>query len=237
MVDIHSHIVFGVDDGSKSLNQSIKYLDQLKKIGLKRVICTPHSKGGNIDKIVKVNENYSKLVKEAKKRGIELFLGNEILYSEKTIRLLERNRLRTLNDSDYILLEFKRSERMEIEHIIDILESLKEKGYKVILAHPELYVNYRNIENMYRIKDTGTLLQMDATSILRNKTNKKTYKFSKKLLEEKLIDIVASDSHCTKKRSYLPFKKAYKKIKRKYGKIYADILFKKNPSLLIGGTV
>ena len=173
MVDIHSHIVFGVDDGSKSLNQSIKYLDQLKKIGLKNEYSWKSYK--------QVNENYSKLVKEAKKRGIELFLGNEILYSEKIIRLLERNRLRTLNDSDYILLEFKRSERMEIEHIIDILESLKEKGYKVILAHPELYVNYRNIENMYRIKDTGTLLQMDATSILRNKTNKKTYKFSKKL--------------------------------------------------------
>ena len=235
MVDIHSHIIFDIDDGSKSLKQSIKYLNQIKKIGLKRVICTPHSKAGNIDKIVKTNENYKKLKKEAKKIGIELYLGNEILYSDKIVRLLERNRLRTLNETDYILLEFKRSERMELEHIIDILELLKEKGYKVILAHPELYVNYRNIENMYRIKDTGTLLQMDATSILRNKTNKKIYKFSKKLLDEKLIDIVASDSHCTKKRSYISFKKAYKRIKRKYGKIYADILFKKNPSLLIGG--
>lgn len=235
MVDIHSHIIFDIDDGSKSLNQSIKYLNQLKKIGLKRVICTPHSKGGNIDKIVKTNENYKKLVREAKKRDIELFLGNEIMYSDKIIRLLERNRLRTLNNSDYILLEFKRSERMDIEHIIDILELLKEKGYKVILAHPELYVNYRKLENMYRIKDTGTLLQLDATSILRNKTNKKTYKFSKQLLSEKLIDIVASDSHCTKKRSYISFKKAYKRIKRKYGKIYADNLFTKNPELLIGG--
>lgn len=237
MVDIHSHIIFDVDDGSKSLNQSIKYLDQLKKIGLNRVICTPHSKGGSIDKIVKINENYKTLAKEAKKRNIELYLGNEIMYSDKMIRLLERNRLRTLNESNYILLEFKRSERMEIDHIIDILELLKENGYKVILAHPELYVNYRNIENMYRIKDTGTLLQLDATSILRNKTNKKTYKFSKKLLDEKLIDIVASDSHCTKKRSYLSFKKAYKRIKRKYGKSYADILFKHNPNLLVGGKI
>ena len=235
MVDIHSHIIFDIDDGSKSLKQSIKYLNQIKKIGLKGVICTPHSKGGNIDKIVKTNENYKKLVKEAKKRNIELYLGNEIMYSDKIVRLLERNRLRTLNDSNYILLEFKRSERMDIEHVIDILELLKEKGYKVILAHPELYVNYRNIENMYKIKDTGTLLQLDATSILRNKTSKKTYKFSKKLLNEKLIDIVASDSHCTNKRSYLSLKKAYKRIKRKYGKIYADILFKKNPELLIGG--
>lgn len=237
MVDIHSHLIYDIDDGSKSLKQSIKTLKQIKKIGLNRVICTPHSKGGNIDKIVKINENYKKLLKEAKKRNIELYLGNEIMYSDKTVRLLERNRLKTLNDSDYILIEFKRSERMDIENIIDILENLKEKGFKVILAHPELYVNYRNIENMYRIKDTGTLLQLDATSILRNKTNKKTYKFSKKLLDEKLIDIVASDAHCTRKRSYLNFTKAYKRIKRKYGKVYADILFKQNPGLLVGGEV
>ena len=235
MVDIHSHLIFDIDDGSKSLDQSIKYLNEIKKIGLKRVICTPHSKSGNIDKIVKTNENYKKFLKEAKKRDIKLYLGNEILYSDKTIRLLERNRLKTLNDSEYILIEFKRTERMDIDHIIDILENLKENGYKVILAHPELYVNYRDIEYMCRIKDTGTLLQMDATSILRNKTSKKIYKFSKKLLERNLIDIVASDAHCTKKRSYLNFKKAYKRIKRKYGKIYADTLFSENPALLIGG--
>lgn len=235
MIDIHSHIIFDVDDGSTSLKQSIKTLDQIKKIGLEKVICTPHSKLGNIDKFTKVNENYKKLLEEANKRNIKLYLGNEILYSEKTIKLLERNRLRTLNNTDYILLEFKRNERMDIEHIIDILDNLKELGYKVVLAHPELYVNYRNVENMYKIKETGTLLQLDATSILRNQTNKKVYKFSKKLLDYKLIDIVASDSHCTKQRSYKPFKKAYKKIKRKYGINYANVLFNKNPELLIGG--
>lgn len=235
MIDIHSHIIFDVDDGSASLKQSIKTLDQIKKIGLKKVICTPHSKLGNIDKFVKVNENYKKLQEEALKRNIELYLGNEILYSDKIIKLLERNRLRTLNDSKYILLEFKRNERMDIDNIIDILDLLKEKGYQVILAHPENYVNYRNIDIMYKIKETGTLLQLDATSIIRNKTTKKVYKFSKKLLDHKLIDIVASDSHCTKKRNYIPFKKAYKKIKRKYGISYADILFKENPNLLIEG--
>lgn len=232
--DIHSHLIYNVDDGSKSLHQSLKALDQIKKAGIERVICTPHTKTGNIDKIMKVKENYLILKRAAEKRGIELYLGNEIMYSSKTIRLLERNRVFTLSDSKYILVEFKRTENMSIDNIIEILEGIKECGYKPILAHPEFYIHYRSISNMYKIKDTGTLLQMDATSIL-DKNNSKVYKFSKKLLNEKLVDIVATDSHCTRKRSYLSFKKAYKKIKRKYGLEYAIILFKRNPEKIVGG--
>jgi len=63
MIDIHSHIIFDVDDGSKTLNQSIKELKRIKKIGLEEVICTPHFRSGNIDKIMKVKENYNKLKK------------------------------------------------------------------------------------------------------------------------------------------------------------------------------
>lgn len=232
--DIHCHIVFDVDDGSKSFEQSLKALEQIKKSGIEQVICTPHFRSGNIDKILKTKENYLKLQEEAKKKNINLYFGNEILYSDKTIRLLERNRLLTLNNSKYVLVEFKRNERMNIEHILDILESIKENGYIPVLAHPELYVNYREIANFYKIKETGTLLQLDATSILKNKTKKKIYKFSKQLLDEKLIDVVASDSHCTSKRNHLSFKKAYKKIKRKYGIDYANILFKSNPSMIVG---
>lgn len=232
-IDIHSHIIFDVDDGSKTLEQSIKELKQIKKIGLEDVICTPHSRSGNIDKLVKIKENYLEIKEEAKKLDINLYLGNEILYSDKILTLIKRNRLLTLNNSKYVLIEFKRAESMNIDSVINILEELIENGYKPVLAHPELYINYRNINDMYKIKETGTLLQMDATSIIKNKTTGKIYNFSKKLLKERLIDIVASDSHCTKKRDHLSFKKAYKKISKKYGKDYSDILFKENPSLII----
>lgn len=234
MIDIHSHIIFNVDDGSKSLEQSIKELKQIRKIGLEEVICTPHSKSGNIDKIMKIKENYTILNEEAKKLGIKLYLGNEIMYSEKMLRLLKNNRLLTLNNSKYILLEFRRNERMDINNIVTILDEVIEAGYKPILAHPELYMNYRNIRDMIKIKETGTLLQMDATSIIKNKTDRKIYKFSKKLLKEKLIDIVSSDAHCTKKRNHLSYKKAYKKISKKYSKEYAEILFNKNIKMIVG---
>lgn len=212
-IDIHSHLIFGVDDGSKTFDQSKQYLKEMKKIGLNKVVCTPHIRSGNKDKVLKIIENFKKLREEANNQGIELYIGNEILYSDKTLELLKNKRITTINHSKYILLEFKRSENMHIDSVVNILESFIDEGYKVVLAHPELYPHYRNINDIKKIKETGALLQMDATSILRNKTNRHVYKFSKKLLTERLIDVIASDAHCTKKRNFLSLDKAYSKIK------------------------
>ena len=141
-------------------------------------------------------------------------------------------KLTTLNKSDYLLIEFKRSESMDIDSLIDSLEEFIEAGYKVVLAHPELYINYRSISYMKKIKEIGVMLQMDATSILRSKTNSRVYKFAKSLLKEKLVDIVASDSHCTKERNFSSLNDAYKKIYKK-DKNYANIIFYENPLKII----
>ncbi len=233
-IDIHSHIVFDVDDGSKSLEQSIKYLKEIKKIGMNKVVCTPHMKHGKKEKALKIVKNFKILREEANKLNIKLYLGNEIMYSDQIVDLLKHKKITTLNNSNYVLVEFKRNENMDIDTVLDSLEELIENGYNVILAHPELYHNYRNIEYIKKIKELGVMLQLDATSILRRRTNREIYKFSKKLLKERLIDIVASDSHCTKKRDFLSMKKAYKKIKNKYGKTYANIIFYENQSEIVG---
>lgn len=231
-IDTHSHIIFGVDDGAKDLETSINTLKEIKKIGLEHVVCTPHVRYGNTDKITLVNKNYNTLKKYASELGINLYLGNEILYSDRIADLIKYNRINPLNKTKYLLVEFKRSESMNIVEVISLLEELMEKGYKVILAHPELYINYHDIGYMRELKDSGVMLQMDATSILRRNNSKKIYKFAKTLLDEKLIDIVASDSHSTKTRNYIKFRKAYKKIKRKYGDTYAEILFYNNPAMV-----
>ena len=88
---------------------------------------------------------------------------------------------------------------------------------------------YYNIDDIRRIKETGVMLQIDATSLYQ----KKVKKLTKKLLKEKLVDVVASDCHCTKKRNYLIYHKAYKKIKRKYGFDYTNIIFYLNPFNII----
>ncbi|MBR1377449.1 MAG: hypothetical protein IJ565_06545 [Bacilli bacterium] len=227
MIDIHSHIIFDVDDGSKTLEQSIKYLEEIKKVGIKKVVCTPHIKNQNDEKLRKIDINYKILKEEANKRGIELYLGNEIMYSEKIITLLNNENIHTLNNTKYILVEFKRNENMDEESIITIFEKIIDAGYNPILAHPELYRHYRHIDFVEKLRAIGVIIQIDATSVLASSPFN-IYIYTHKLLKNCLVDIVASDSHCTRKRNFKSLSKAYKKLKRKYGD-YADIMFKENP--------
>lgn len=229
MIDIHTHLLFDVDDGSKSLEQSIQYLQEIKKIGMNKVVCTPHIKFGTREKALKIVNNFKILREEAKKYDIELFLGNEIMYSNETVELLNHKKITTIQHSKYVLVEFKRNENMAFDQVLSFLEGLVENGYYPILAHPELYIYYRDIDKMKKIKETGTMLQIDATSLFQKTSNYKIKKFTKKLFSERLVDIVASDSHCTKQRNFKIFKKAYQYSKRKYGKTYTKIIFYENP--------
>lgn len=230
VVDIHSHLIFGVDDGAKTLEDSIQTLEQLEKLGIKKVICTPHICHGNIEHIYKIKEHFLKVRQIAKEKNIELFLGTEILMTSETANLLSKRRLRPLDGKKYVLVEFKRSENMEQEKAISLLEDIIDIGYKPILAHPELYVHYQDIYFFSKLKEIGVLLQLDASSMVRKKTPYKIYKFSKKLLKNKLIDIVASDNHSNEKRNYNVLKEAYQIINKKYGKEYAELLFCINPN-------
>lgn len=233
LVDIHSHIIYDVDDGSDSKEKSIEYLNEAKKCGVEKIVCTPHIRRGNREKIEKIIRNFLDIKMYADELGISLYLGTEILVIENTCELLKKKRLRSINGNKYILVEFKRDENIDIDTLIYRLEELADTGYIPILAHPELYINYRKINDIRRIRESGVLLQLDATSINKSTTTSKIYKFSKKLLKERLIDVVASDTHCTKKRNYLAFAKAYKMVSKKYGKEYADIIFKENPNEII----
>lgn len=230
-IDIHCHIINNVDDGSNSLEQSLRELIIAKKMGMKNIICTSHICYGKDNKLSKIENNYNILKEYSKILGVNLYLGNEILYNNDIIELLKSKKIKSLNDSKYILIEFKRNENMNFEQLLNCLEELLDHGYKVILAHPELYLNYNKIEYMKKLKEEGILLQLDASSILRK--NKRIYKFSKKLLKNNLIDFVASDNHCNSKRNYYVFKKAYKKIKRKYKKDYVNKIFYENPNLIL----
>lgn len=230
-IDLHSHILYGIDDGSKTIEQSKKELDLAFKIGMKAIVCTPHMCYGHHFKINKVIEKYNILKEYANDLGIKLYLGNEILYNSETVIRLRNKKIIPINGTRYVLLEFKRTENKSFEEIISNIEDIMDEGYKVILAHPEFNIYYRKIEYVKRLKQEGVLLQMDASSVFRK--NKKAYKFSKKLLKMGLIDIVSSDTHCTKKRSIMIYKKAYHKIVKKYGLNYAEQLFYKNPLMIL----
>ena len=102
-IDIHSHIVYGVDHGSKSLEQSLKLLEEAKKYGVSGIICTSHHPKGDS---YSYKSNFKAISKHAKKLGVELYPGNEILLNNDTLDDIIDKKINTLNNSDYLLVEF-----------------------------------------------------------------------------------------------------------------------------------
>jgi len=235
VIDIHTHIIPNVDDGSKSLTDSLKALNDIHRLGIKEIICTPHISLGSTEKIIKIKTNFLEFREHARKIGIELYLGTEVLITSNTSELLEKKRLRSLNGNKYVLVEFKREEHMSFESIISLLEDIMDTGFIPVLAHPELYRSYRKLKYIEKYKEIGVFLQLDASSLVRGKSSRKVRNFSHKLLKLHLIDVIASDTHPSKSRSYKDFEKAYHIVYKKYGTEYSEVLFKTNPKIILEG--
>jgi len=228
-IDIHSHILFGVDDGAKDIKQSIKLLEEAKSIGLTDIICTPHINFKEISKKDTIEENMRLLKEEASKLDINLYFGNEVLLTNESVDMILDKSINTLNNSKFVLVEFKRNEELNMKKVLSNLEDIKDIGYVPILAHPELYHNYRKIKYIKMFKEKGILLQLDASSILKKNNKRRIYKFSRKLLKNKLVDFMASDCHSNVKRNYLIFNEAYEKAYKKFDKEYIHTICYENP--------
>ena len=156
MTDLHSHIVYDVDDGSSSTQESIELLRGLKSVGFDNVIMTPHYIEGS----EYCSENEEKLEKldilrnEVRRNNIDinLYLGNEVFINDYMVEGIENGRIYTLNNSKYLLFELPFHNR--IISLSDIIYEIKIQGYIPILAHPERYIysqdNYDLVDELIR---------------------------------------------------------------------------------------
>ena len=211
MVDIHTHVIPNVDDGSPSLSESINMIKHEISIGVDTIICTPHHIHKKYEKSVEeIKSQFELLKKEAEKENlpIKLYLGQEICYThrEDIIKMLKEGKLLTLNNTNRVLLEF--SFTREPEDVLDVIYNFNVNGYAVIIAHVERYewITYQKVEDL-RLE--GAKIQINSNSYL-GMTSFKEKLFTKKLLKHGLVDYVASDTH-----SFRPstLDKAFKKIK------------------------
>lgn len=206
MIDMHTHILFGVDDGSKDLEMSKNILNDEIKYDVKTVVLTPHLNESS-KTIDLINERYEILKNE--EIGINILLGSEIYYYKNMIDDLDNKRLLTFNNTKYILVEF--STRVETP-IVDILNDLIVSGYKPIIAHIERYP-YLKYDEMIELHNMGVLIQVNSKTF----GEKIFKKMLKKMVKDNLIDLVASDCHNLDNRNvdfdaFLKKKKKYKYI-------------------------
>ena len=234
MIDIHNHLLYGIDDGSKSIEESIEVLKEMEKCGFTDIILTPHyikdtrysnSKTNNIELLNNLKEEILK-----KNININLYLGNEIYIDDDINDLVKENLASSLNNTNYLLIELPMSG--EYAGYQEVFKELIDMGYKVILAHPERYLT---VQEDYSLVDEflniGLYLQSNIDS-LTGKYGPAAERVIIKLLKDDKISFLATDIHHPK-HNYKSWKYA-KEIALKYiSEEKYNMLTKENPSRLI----
>ncbi|SFB84816.1 CpsB/CapC family capsule biosynthesis tyrosine phosphatase [Butyrivibrio sp. YAB3001] len=236
-IDIHCHILPGVDDGSPDMESSLKMLQIAKENSVEQIILTPHHKPMHHNVSPEHNKKYTEILqKEAAKAGIEirLYSGNEIYYSDETQVELEEGKICTLAGSDYVLVEFHPTNPFKAIH--NGIYQVQSAGFIPILAHVERYSDI--VSHMSYVEDLikmGCYIQVNASSIM-GKYGFWISRFTKKLLKKELVHFIASDAHDTQKRApNLLDCRNY--VTKRFGEEYSDRLFFTNPMNVINNEV
>lgn len=220
IIDIHNHILPGLDDGPSTIHESIQLLKNARNQGITTVVASPHHLTSHYENSKEVILLKKRLLEEAlKKENIDITIRatQEIRLSEDILTDIENDRLLPLTDINgekHILLELPfQVIPMYLFHMLTILH---DKNYKIILVHPERYEFLRKDHTLFqKICDFGVNLQINAGSLF-GKHGRSAKKFAWKLLNEDAVTFIASDAHNLKNRPFF-LEKAYKKIGKRIG--------------------
>lgn len=205
-IDIHSHILPGVDDGSDSIEQTIEMLHMAAKEHITTIIATPHYKTCGDNPSVEALRALAEQVQEQANiinENFQIYLGNEIYigeayYDEAVIEALQSGKALTLADSSYVLVEFPYGIR--IKDMYRAINKLIYNGYIPILAHIERYYRiHRDIHNIEELVKMGCYIQMNCASAMGGYFNRKA-SYNRRLINNGLVHFLASDSHCQSHR-------------------------------------
>lgn len=194
-VDIHSHLLPGIDDGSKSLEDTVSLLTQMNGIGIKHFITTPHiftNVWDNTESLISENLQTTKHELNSKNLYTSFQAGAEYMIDSYFMKRLETEKLLTLKDN-FVLIEM--SYLHPPMQLFDIIFEIQLAGYKPVLAHPERYVFYtKNFKEYEKLKKSGCLFQLNLLSCV-DYYGVVITETADKLLKKGMIDFVGSDIH------------------------------------------
>lgn len=198
IVDVHAHILPGVDDGSASWKESRQMLQEAYRQGIKTIIATPHYRQGQ--DIEHLKELTVILRHEAQKLepGYGIFLGQELMDSEEIVEELRRGRALTMAGSSFVLIEFLPG--VSYRRMYQRLRQLQSAGYIPIVAHAERYECLREGNRLEELKESGYLIQMNYRSLGGSIFNKNTQWCRRQILKRN-IHLLGTDMHNTGTRA------------------------------------
>lgn len=236
VVDVHIHILPGVDDGSQDMEETLAMLQKAYAEGITDIIATPHHKSGRHNASLRTIQRLTEQVQECANQNnipIQIYPGNEVLYYSDMEDSLEDHRICTMNNTEYVLLEFSPGDRFT--YIRNAVDSVFGMGYQPIIAHVERYeCMVRHPEYVTELKQMGAGIQINAGSIT-GETGWKVKRLAHKLLQRRLVDYVGTDAHSCKGRTP-SISKCADLLYKKFDSDYADaILYGNAEKNLLGG--
>ena len=227
MIDIHCHLLFGVDDGADSLEESVAMLKDAKEQGIDAILLTPHYRHGMFpyDK-ERILRHAEELKPYAKELGIRMELGTEYHVNSRIVDAMRSGRCLTLAGTHYVLTEYEFE--TEWTYIKKMTQELIFQGFVPIVAHVERYgAMVADLDRAEELQRMGALIQINCDAVL-GLGGRAEKKYTKKLLKEGFVDVIASDMHGIKERA-CHMKKCYQYVAKKFGVDEAERLMHRNP--------
>ena len=232
MIDLHCHILFDTDDGSKNIEESIQMAKEAYESGFTEICATPHYLAPQFACNVSKNQQTLNALQNALNENnipIKLYLGNEIYINDHMVDLIESGETKSLGDSDYVLFELPLWQRLDKAQ--DIIRGLPYDH--LILAHPERYtVVQRDIHYLDEFIEMGVLLQCNYESIT-GKYGLGAKKVMKKLLKKKMVSLLSTDCH-RPGSTYSKMDEINKKLLKTIKQDYFEELTDTNPRIILG---
>lgn len=234
MIDVHAHIVPGVDDGPRNLEEAMEMIAMANEDGIKTIICTPHrNHPGDFEGKEKPEEAYEELRKAVKETypEMKLHLGCELYISKDYLEILDQKPYPfTINKSRYILTEFPRT--IKKSELLDIIHEIRIRDYIPVIAHAEVYPELMtDISSITQLRTEGACIQITASSLL-GKLGSEIAGSLKQLTALGQIDFIATDAHSSERRKPI-LSKARDYVSSRYGKAMAQAIFDDNPAAML----
>lgn len=239
-IDLHSHIAWDVDDGIKSKEDAIKALEQAIEDGIMGICSTPHVICGKTDTNAFQNIllRQQELMEIAKEMGVYIYSGAEMFMNIDFLDSLDNGIFQTLNESRYMLVEFDLSRDIHyISYIDEYLDELFCRGFIPIIAHVErFFPTGLDLEMVENWLEMGCLLQTNRTSLM-GFQGKVIQRNAHHLVKNKMIHLVASDTHRTVGNRIEKLSDAYQVVIKLTNTEYANQLLFQNPLIILNDEV
>jgi protein-tyrosine phosphatase len=232
LIDIHSHVLFGLDDGARTLEDSLAMVRMAAEHGTTDLVATPHANLAYRFEPERIAERIAQL-REAAGGALRLYTGCDFHLSFDNIRdSIDHPRKYTINQQRYLLVEF--SELLIFTNMEEIFARLREAGMTAVITHPERNGLLRQrVEQIAAWVDEGACVQLTAQS-LTGGFGRRAQDFSRELLDRRLVHVVASDGHdCEQRPPVMDQARAW--LRKEYGDALAETLCVTNPGAALSG--